>query len=281
MASEGREDNEVREITIGWQPVALVLLLILVVIAGFMFGNLLGGPSTQTAAQPADAGGAANADPASQPPQAVGDTSPGFIVRDSSGQILESPIQGNLPAQAPGASQGQDLSSQFRPDIVYDLPQRSHPMRGQVAPDFTMTDLDTGEEVSLSDYAGQPVFIDFWATWCPPCRIEMPWIQSVHEKYADDGLVVLGFNAGEKVPASMVEQTIRDFVSSSGLTFPILIGDNHVDIQRQWSVMGYPSAYFVSRDGLIVDIHQGMFPNQVTLESKLEQTILAGTSADG
>jgi thiol-disulfide isomerase/thioredoxin len=283
MTRKAQQDNEGRVITIGWQPVALVLLLVLVVGAGFVFGNLLGGGSdTQTAAQLGGAGGAPVANSAGQggagnQTALAAPDADGLVVSvpDASDMVIEFPAQAIGSGQDLEISAQSDLSGRFRPDIVYDLPQRSHPMRGQPAPDFTMTLLGTNEQISLSDYAGRPVLIDFWATWCPPCRIEMPYFQSVHEKYADDGLVILGFNVGEKVPESLAEQQIQDFVTSNGLTFPILVGEQDLEVQRAWSVMGYPSAFFVSRDGVIVDIHQGMFPNQLTLESKLNETILA------
>ncbi|MFN2251839.1 MAG: TlpA family protein disulfide reductase [Anaerolineae bacterium] len=289
MAKKQRQDNEVREIVIGWQPVALVLLLVLVVIGGFMVGNLLGGPSEQTAAQTAGPAGAAVAGlagegSASGAAQGYGDAGAQPVtVVESSGRVVDSPVQQPGSAGQAGyleqAAQ-QDLANRFEPDVVYALEERAHPMRGQMASDFTMTNLQTGEELSLSDYAGKPVFVDFWATWCPPCRIEMPWIQAVHERYGPDELVVLGFNVGEKVPESMVEQQIMNFVESNGMTFPILYGEQSLPVQQDWSVMGYPSAFLIDRDGRVVYVHQGMFPNQATLEHKLAETILGVAPSD-
>lgn len=250
-----REDaGEGRVITIGWQAVVFPLLLIVVVIGGVALGRQMARPDS----------GAADAAPAvATVPQAIS------IPVDPQGQIDPGSLQ-TLQAL-------QDPRNRYDPNTVYELPQRPHPLLDQPAPDFTMTLFGTGETVSLSDYAGQPVLIDFWATWCPPCRYEMPWMQAVYEKYQDDGLVVLGFNVGEKVADSMVDQTIQDFVDQYGLTFPILVDEQDFEVQRAWAVAGYPAAFLVSPDGIVVDFHQGMFPNQVTLESRLASILPGGS----
>jgi thiol-disulfide isomerase/thioredoxin len=190
-----------------------------------------------------------------------------------------------LAPQAPAVVQivPQDPTTKYDPNTVYDLPRRAHALLGNPAPDFTMTLLDSGKEVKLSDYKGHPVVLDFWATWCPPCRFEMPWFEQLYEKYADDGLVVLGFDVGEKVAPDMAEETIRQFVTTGGVTFPILVAEaeRNLAAQQPYSVMGYPTAFLIDKDGTVVDFHQGMFPNLVTLESRVAAILPGGaTSAD-
>jgi thiol-disulfide isomerase/thioredoxin len=269
MSRKSKKKSEERVVTISWQPVAFVVLLVAVVAGGFWFGKHVasGGDQASTVAAEGQAVDPAS-DPASVPANAG--QAAGQVVQVSPGQqgtVIDLGGGGTQPQQKP-------VNQRYRDDIVYDLPQRPHPLRGKPAPDFTMTRLDTGEQVKLSDYAGQPVLVDFWATWCPPCRLEMPWLEAISEKYADDGLVVLGFNVGEKVPESMAEQTIRDFVDEYGLTFPILVDEQNFEVQRDWTVTGYPAAFFIDREGTIVDFHQGMFPNRLTLETRLQETIL-------
>lgn len=117
------------------------------------------------------------------------------------------------------------------------------PVVGAPAPDFELATLD-GESVRLSDLRGQVVALNFWATWCVPCRAEMPLLDAALEKYADAGLVILGIDADE--PASLV----ADFRDEFGLTFPLLL-DPGAEVQQLYRVRGYPTTFFVDREGII------------------------------
>lgn len=110
------------------------------------------------------------------------------------------------------------------------------------APDFTLPTL-TGKMVSLSDYSGKPVLINFWATWCVPCRIEMPIIQRVYEK-RDGSFVVLAVNLEE------THAVIQPFVDELGLTFPILMDSDGL-VTWQYRVLGLPTSVFVTPAGTI------------------------------
>ena len=120
------------------------------------------------------------------------------------------------------------------------------PEVGAAAPDFTLKDL-TGANVRLSDLRGQVVLANFWATWCGPCRIEMPTIQ---ERYNDGGFAVLAINFDEST------DKIQDFVDGAELTLFILL-DPGGKIQELYRVRGYPSSYFIDADGVIQFIHIG------------------------
>jgi len=114
---------------------------------------------------------------------------------------------------------------------------------GTVAPEFTLPQLD-GDQISLSQFRGRPVLVNFWASWCAPCRSEMPALQQVATQYAGSGLVVIGINQLEDVP------TVQGFVREFGLTFPIALDRDGVT-SRAWRVYGIPQTYLVGPDGMI------------------------------
>jgi cytochrome c biogenesis protein CcmG/thiol:disulfide interchange protein DsbE len=145
------------------------------------------------------------------------------------------------------------------------------PRKGFLAPDFTLTALD-GATVRLSDLRGKPVLINFWASWCGPCRAEMPHLQAVFEAHADDGLVVLGVNQLESPPA------VARFVEEFGLTFPIPL-DNEGNVSATYQARALPTSFFVDADGVIRDAFTGPMTGGL-IESKLE-TILAKGAAGG
>ena len=144
-----------------------------------------------------------------------------------------------------------------------------HQLVGASAPQFTMKDVVTGQDVSLSDYAGRPVLVNFWATWCPPCRLEMPWLQAAADNHAGAGLAVLAVNAGERMPAADAPAAIRSFRDAYGLTFPVLYGPAADAIQSEWGVWGLPASFLVDANGTVVDAQIGMYPSQDDLERRL------------
>lgn len=161
---------------------------------------------------------------------------------------------------------GGPLLSSFSGEQPVDLPQiptsstggsdgRVNPLVvGDKAYDFTLSDLD-GNSVSLSDYAGQPVLVNFWATWCAPCRLEMPELQSAYESYQDDGLVILAVNAQEQ------EQQVSAFFDDLGLSFtPLIDGDGQVG--RAYGALGLPSTYFIDGAGDVTAVHRGILTGE-------------------
>jgi peroxiredoxin len=117
------------------------------------------------------------------------------------------------------------------------------------APDFELTDL-SGELVKLSDFSDQVVLVNFWATWCPPCLLEMPLIQQRYDQYAPD-LVVLAVNNAEE------RDVVNEFIKSNDFNFPTLL-DESGEIQQLFRVRGYPSSFFIDKDGVIRLIHVGL-----------------------
>ncbi len=135
------------------------------------------------------------------------------------------------------------------------------PEIGKLAPDFTLNRLD-GQEVSLSSFRGRPVLLNFWATWCGPCRIEMPLLQGVYEKWAGTGLVLLAVNLQEG------PSEVKEFVESAGYTFPVLLSPGN-DVPLAYNIRGIPATFFVDADGVIRDVKIGAFFNVGEIESKL------------
>jgi peroxiredoxin len=120
--------------------------------------------------------------------------------------------------------------------------------KGFLAPDFEAVTL-SGETIRLSALRGQPVILSLWASWCPPCREEMPALQQIYTDFSDQGLVVLGIN--------MTAQDSRDaagnFVNEFGFSFPIPL-DSNGDISRLYRVQALPTTYFIDSDGVIRDV---------------------------
>jgi thiol-disulfide isomerase/thioredoxin len=118
-------------------------------------------------------------------------------------------------------------------------------LQGKPAPGFTLVDLD-GKKVSLSDYKGKPVLVNFWATWCGPCKLEMPWFQEFSQKYAGQGLVVLGL-AADDAGKSVIAGTAK----KSGVTYPILLADETVET-AYGGVDFLPETFYVDRSGKVM-----------------------------
>lgn len=123
------------------------------------------------------------------------------------------------------------------------------PTQGSLAPDFELVSL-SGAGVRLMELRGKPVLLNFWATWCAPCVLEMPNIQKFYERYPGQ-FEVLAINADE--PAFEVQQ----FVAEIGVTFPVLL-DPAGDIQELYRIRGYPMSFFLDSDGRIQIQHIGM-----------------------
>jgi len=123
--------------------------------------------------------------------------------------------------------------------------------RGKPAPDFTLTTL-AGEEVSLSDYEGKIVMMNFWATWCTYCDQEMPDLQRLYEENKDKDFVVLAVNVGED------EKTAGDYIEEGGYTFPVLLDEDSKVAQQKYYVSAYPTSYYIDKDGTLIGAVPGM-----------------------
>ena len=136
---------------------------------------------------------------------------------------------------------------------------------GELAPDFQLQSLD-GETVSLSDFRGEPVLLNFWATWCGPCVGEMPLLQEIHEEWETEGLASLAVNVGE------TSTQVKDFMQFYNLSMPVLL-DTKRSVSGRYSIIGIPTTFFLDKDGIIQGKVVGAFPNKESIERYLEDII--------
>lgn len=124
----------------------------------------------------------------------------------------------------------------------------SVPEVGRPAPDFTASDLD-GRPVRLSDLRGKPVLINFWATWCPPCREEMPQIEAFYRRHRDQ-VEVLGVGVGETA------EQVRAFLKDNPYSWRFVV-DPDLKVADRYRVFGIPVSYFIDKDGIIRGFYMG------------------------
>ncbi len=122
---------------------------------------------------------------------------------------------------------------------------------GDAARDFVLQDV-AGNTVHLSDFDDRPIVLNFWATWCAPCRVEMPDLQAAFDAHQDDGLVILAINREESINAV---QTF--FYDEMNLTFTPLL-DAEAEVARLYNVANYPTSIFVDREGRVTAVHLGL-----------------------
>jgi peroxiredoxin len=129
---------------------------------------------------------------------------------------------------------------------------------GVAAPDFDLQTLD-GEALALADLAGKPLLINFWATWCAPCRLEMPELEAISRDYADTGLVVVGVNQEE------ASAQVQPFVDELDLSFPILM-DLDGDMSDAYGAFLLPMSIFVNPQGQVTAVHRGILTRDLADE---------------
>jgi len=122
------------------------------------------------------------------------------------------------------------------------------PAVGHPAPDFTLTTVD-GATFTLSDLAGTPVVLNFWATWCGPCRAEMPELQAAAERY-EPGIRIIGVDQGESVGV------VQDFLDELGVTFTVPM-DGAMEVGDRYRIVGMPTTFFIDEKGIIRQIWAG------------------------
>jgi len=136
---------------------------------------------------------------------------------------------------------------------------------GKRAPDFQLSNLE-GQPVSLSDFRGTPVLLNFWATWCGPCRQEMPLIQGIFEEQTNENLVILAVNIGENSAA------VKNFMQSGNYSFPVLL-DTDRNVALQYNARAIPTTFFIDKDGTIQVIKVGAFSNMIEIKKDLSKII--------
>ena len=134
---------------------------------------------------------------------------------------------------------------------------------GYTAPDFQLTSLQS-EQLQLAQQQGKPILLNFWATWCGPCRAEMPALQRISAEFSDTALVI-GVNQGEQAPR------VSDFADEFGISYPLLLDQNNA-INQLYRVRSLPTTYFIDANGVIRDQVIGT-ASEAVLSSKLEALV--------
>jgi len=141
------------------------------------------------------------------------------------------------------------------------------PRAGFLAPDFSLNTPD-GETITLSDLRGQAVLVNLWATWCPPCRAEMPAIQKLYKEYQDRGFTVLAINmAYQDDPFAVLP-----FMQEYGLTFPLLLEETG-EVAEIYELRSLPSSFFIDRQGIIQEVVIGGPMSEALLRTRIESIL--------
>jgi thiol-disulfide isomerase/thioredoxin len=164
---------------------------------------------------------------------------------------------------------------QARVDLVPNQPANGSsdgqsPLQGKPAPAFTLLDLN-GKKVSLSDFKGRPLLINYWGTYCAPCMVEMPWLQEFSRKYAPDGLAIVGITYDSEVGRDAIARTTQKL----GVTYPILLSTPKAEKDYLSGTEALPMSFYVDREGKIIEISAGL-GSKDELESLVKETIAAG-----
>ena len=141
------------------------------------------------------------------------------------------------------------------------------PRQGFSAPDFSV-ELLNGGQVTLSELRGQPVVLNVWATWCPPCRQEMPALEKVYNDFKGQGLILIGLN----LTSQDSEKDVIAFVQEFGLSFPVAL-DRDGTVQRKYKISGYPTTFFIDREGIIRSVVVGGPMSAALIQSKVEDLL--------
>lgn len=176
---------------------------------------------------------------------------------------LAQPGVGSSGAAANGSSSTSTAGDSPSADGLSDL-------RGKPAPAFTLKTPD-GKTVSLSDYKGKAVLLNFWATWCGPCKLEMPWLIDLQKKYAAQGFTVLGISEDDGSA-----KNVADFATKMGVNYPVLMYDEKMN--KAYGGVDYlPISYYIGRDGKVA-VETGGIISQSEMEADI-QKILASKGA--
>jgi cytochrome c biogenesis protein CcmG/thiol:disulfide interchange protein DsbE len=146
----------------------------------------------------------------------------------------------------------------------------AHPLLGATAPDFTLEDLD-GRTVALADYRGRPVIVNFWASWCVPCREEFPLLKAARERYAAEGLEVLGIVFDDDADPA------RRFMDRAGAAWPALVDPGGV-IATDYKVNVPPLSFFIDGEGVIRSIAYGPPPSG-SLDDRIAELVSGDASS--
>jgi cytochrome c biogenesis protein CcmG/thiol:disulfide interchange protein DsbE len=176
------------------------------------------------------------------------------------------------------------LASAAKGELVADasgnVPQYVSPLKGKPAPNFTLQDL-SGKKVSLADFKGKALLINFWATWCGPCKVETPWLVELRNQYAAKGFEVLGISAeGDDLQPSDKEGWAKDkaaiakFVKEEKMPYPVLINGDSIS-KPYGGIDAMPTSFYVDRSGNVVNVQLGL-TSKDDMEANIRKTLGEG-----
>ncbi len=142
-------------------------------------------------------------------------------------------------------------------------------LRGKKAPPFTLKTQD-GRKVSLADYKGKAVLVNFWATWCVPCKLEMPWFVDLEKQYASQGFEILGVNEDDEKDHGQIDK----FAKKIGVNYPILLGNDAIS-KAYGGIEVLPTSFYVGRDGKVVEEAAGLISRD-EIEANIKKALAAG-----
>ena len=165
------------------------------------------------------------------------------------------------------------------PSTTGGAPQFITPLMGKPAPQFALEDL-SGKKVSLSSYKGKAVLINFWATWCTPCKIETPWLIELRNQYAAQGFEIIGVSADDldrddPKKLSDEKKEIARFVDKMHMPYPVLIDGDAIS-QPYGGLDSLPTSYFVDRQGKVVAAQLGL-TSKDEIESNIRKALASGS----
>jgi len=176
------------------------------------------------------------------------------------------------------------LASAAKGELVADasgnVPQYVSPLKGKPAPNFTLQDL-SGKKVSLADFKGKALLINFWATWCGPCKVETPWLVELRNQYAAKGFEVLGISAegddlqpGDKEGWAKDKAAIAKFVKEEKMPYPVLINGDSIS-KPYGGIDAMPTSFYVDRSGNVVNVQLGL-TSKDDMEANIRKTLGEG-----
>ena len=146
-------------------------------------------------------------------------------------------------------------------------------LQGQPAPDFALAGLD-GKTLKLSDFRGKAVLLNFWATWCEPCKVEMPWFVQLQQQYGPQGFQVLGVAMDDSDP-----KEIQEFAKKMSVNYPIVVGKEAVG--NDYGGIPYlPSTFYIDRDGKVIDRVYGLV-SRSEIEGSIKKALSSARQVAG
>lgn len=169
------------------------------------------------------------------------------------------------------------MAATMPPGLIIPGDDPDSPLLNKPAPNFTLEDIH-GKKVSLADYKGKAVLINFWATWCAPCKLETPWLIELRDKYAPQGFEILGISAegddlkpDDKDGWAKDKAAINKFVTQMKMPYPVLINGDSIS-KDYGGLDAMPSSFFVDKNGVIVATQTGL-TSQSEIAAKIEKSL--------